>query len=115
MACAVVFCWGESGGSGKQKQVPPLRLLRCATVRMTGLEKGIGKMARTKQLGIGAVILVAALAGGSSTELVIPRACMKAVELTEASECHGPDEDHLKCSGLALTVRTECEQVRVIP
>ncbi len=72
-------------------------------------------MARTKQLGIGAVILAAALAGGSSTELVIPRACMKAVELTEASECHGPDEDHLKCSGLALTVRTECEQVRVIP
>ena len=71
-------------------------------------------MARTKHIAAGVVVLGAVLAFSASTELVIPRACMKAVEFTEKSECHGPDEKHIRCTGLALTVKAECEQVRVI-
>ncbi len=71
-------------------------------------------MAGNKKVTLGALMLGAALACGSTTELVIPRACMKTVELTEQSECHGPDGDHMNCSGLVLKVKAECEQVRVI-
>lgn len=71
-------------------------------------------MAGKKQVVVGVVVLGAVLGFGASTELVIPRPCMKAVELTEKSECHGPDEEHIRCTGLALTVKAECEQVRVI-
>lgn len=60
------------------------------------------------------VVLILATVFRGEVELVIPRACMERVELSERSECYGPDERHLKCTGLVLKVRKECEQLRVV-
>ena len=46
-------------------------------------------------------------------EIVIPRPCMLEVRLTEKTECHGPDKGHLRCTGVMLTVKPGCEQLRV--
>jgi hypothetical protein len=48
-------------------------------------------------------------------ELVIPRPCMESVALSDDSECHGPDKQHLSCTGLVLTVRAACGELRVTP
>ncbi len=47
--------------------------------------------------------------------LVMERACMVSVALTERTECTGPDLDHLRCTGLMLTSKTGCEKVRARP
>lgn len=58
------------------------------------------------------VLGTAAVFNGQA-ELVIPRLCMETVTLTEHAECHGPDKKHLRCTGLVLTVKAACEQLRV--
>jgi hypothetical protein len=58
-------------------------------------------------------VLGTAAAFGGRAELVIPRPCMETVELGDEAECHGPDKGHLKCTGLLLTVKSGCEQLRV--
>ena len=64
-------------------------------------------------LWLAVFVLGIATAFGGRAELVIPRLCMETVALTEASECHGPDKGHMKCTGLILTVKSGCEQLRV--
>jgi len=58
-------------------------------------------------------VVAAATSFDGQAELVIPRLCMDSVALTERSECHGPDNEHMKCTGLVLTVKSACEQLRV--
>ena len=44
-------------------------------------------------------------------EIVIPRPCM--LEVREKTEYRGPDKGHLRCTGVMLTVKPGCEQLRV--
>lgn len=48
----------------------------------------------------------------ADSEIVIPRACMNAIELMPESECHGADKKHLVCAGFKLTLKKDCELLK---
>lgn len=62
------------------------------------------------------VLVCAVLVGfaePAGVEIVIPRACMEGVSLSEDTECRGADRGHLLCTGMVLRVKSGCEMVRV--
>lgn len=47
-------------------------------------------------------------------ETVFPRQCIEFIELSEHSECRGPDHAHIECTNLRLHVKNGCEKVNVV-
>ncbi len=60
------------------------------------------------------LLLLFLLMPATSTEIVVPRACLTKIELTEKAECSGPDLQHMTCRGLLLTKKKGCEYLRIV-
>lgn len=45
--------------------------------------------------------------------LVFPRSCIKAVELKDSTVCRGPDEKHLRCTDLKMSIDRACGALTV--
>ena len=46
-------------------------------------------------------------------QVEVPRYCLESVQLTDKSECHGEDSQHLHCTGIEMKKKAQCETVRV--
>jgi hypothetical protein len=42
-------------------------------------------------------------------ELQYRRECLTTIALSDHAECHGPDKQHLVCTGLIITAKADCE------
>ncbi len=65
---------------------------------------------------VGAAVAIVTLAVGEARpgfDLIIPRPCMVAIALTADAECRGRDRRRLSCTGLLLTIKPGCEELRV--
>lgn len=48
-----------------------------------------------------------------SARVELARHCITKVELSEKTQCKGPDLEHLSCTGIVLTKKNGCETLHV--
>jgi hypothetical protein len=59
------------------------------------------------------VLLAFGMALAAKPEYVVMRDCITGVSLKADATCHGPDLENMVCSGFILTMKKNCEVLKV--